>query len=249
MFDLKTLWEILATVGLSGLVVIILAYAVQIIVRVWANRTNAQTRQLNVSTQQEEIVNTFAVEGNAERRQWEERHHKLQEEHHTLKEEFTVFRIEQAKKEGGLEAFEKMLATEREERAKQDTRYTKLEIRVEELEKNNLTKDERIKELEITNEILNKTNAEKDVIISDLTTKVEQEVAAKNRLSLLVEELNAIDSTPIPPVDSPHPPVQVWNEDSEKTLIVPPKVETTQAIPDIPITPSAATEAAEETKP
>lgn len=239
MLDLKTIWEILATVGLSGLVVIIIAYAIQIILRVWANRANAQTRQFNASTQQEEIVNSFAVKFNDDIRQMREQHNletrELRNRFDELQEKFHATDKELAREQGRREQMQETMELDRQERNQLKDEVQRQNTRIIELEKYQQQSVLRIKELESEIEALNKKLASANVEV-DLLQAQKQELEAQ-----LGRERNRADSLSklIERLQQP----SISND--------------TQALPELSVddtvtpipTPSAAIVAAEEIKP
>ncbi len=240
-------FQAIQLLGIGGFVTVIFALAAWLLAKAWAawisanaSRIHADASRLNADTKKDEAVTGFAVRFDDERRLWEERHHNLQKE-------FTDFRIEQARKEGGLDVLKEMLGQERD-------KLQKLEVRVQELEKRIKSDETRIYELETErDDLLKRVDELKATILlgdeaqRDLKTQLEQQINRADSLNNLVTQLQEIDNSSANKTQDA--PEKVWDEESEQTLIVPPKLEATQAIPDITATTtSAATEAAEETK-
>jgi len=194
--------ELIKIFGILGFVIVMAILIIWVI-------TNAAARRMNAGTKQDETVTAFAINFNAERT-------RLQERYDKLSDELTQFRVEQAKKEGGLEVLEKMLTQERAERRGEregfDEKFRKLDGRVQELEKNNQQGLDKIKELEAERDSLNSAIAEKDAQIGILKaenleqkTKVEHLTNKANTLSELVERLQVVATPQVANTTQPIP--------------------------------------------
>ncbi len=194
--------QFIQTFGVAAFVVVVMALAIYMIV-------SAVTRSINSGTKKEDTVTSFAVSFNEERRQWQERHEtdrrQSEERYDKLQAEFNDFRIAQARKEGGIEVIEKLLTQERDawrlERTGLDEKYGKLDVRVQELEKNNKQSLARIQELEIERDDKNKIIAERDARIGVLEARVHetetnltQETNRANTLSELITRMQSVPS-------------------------------------------------------
>ena len=192
----------------------------------------ALSLQMSAGANKDNTMTGFAVRFDEERRMWQERYdaerRQWEERHEKLKAEFTDFRVEQAKKEGGVEVLQQLLSQEREERHKEraglDEKYGKLEGRVQELEKNNQQSLDRIRELESERDAKNVIIGQKDATIKlleaengELKNQVEVEANRANagwsQLKRLEEAIAASASAPIVPaptnvnITQPIPPV------------------------------------------
>lgn len=211
MFDMQFIREILLTVGLSGLVVIIVMRAGLLLVGAWANRANAHTGQVVASTQKDEIVNTFVVKFNDDIKE-------LRDKHETLQEKFHETDKELAREQGRREQMQLSLDTERSERNKLNDEIQKQNIRIIELEKYQQQSKQRISELETEIEQLNKklaeANTEKSLLQAqkrelEKLLELEQQRASSlsARITQYQEEAMAVASPDIPDVDDTFVPL------------------------------------------
>lgn len=215
MFDMGLLREILATVGLGGFAVFIILKITQLIAQVWANRENAQTQKVIVSTEKEEIVNTFAVKFNDDIKE-------LRVKYETVLEKFHETDKELAREQGRREQMQESMEAERRERNQLKDEIQSQNIRILELEKHQQQSKARISELEAEISLLNKKLAESNNEVSllqaqkrELEKLLELEIQRANSLNAVItkyrEEAAAAAPIGTPDVDDTYYP--------EKTVV------------------------------
>lgn len=164
MFDLQFIWKLFATVGIGSGAVILAAYAFQVVLRVWANRAHAHTRQMNTSTQQEEIINSLILKFDMDIRAMREQHggeiREVRDKYDSVLDKFHETDKELAREQGRRETMQEQMDTDRRERNELKDEIQKQSQRILELEKHQQQSKARISELEAQIELLNKQLAE-----------------------------------------------------------------------------------------
>lgn len=201
----RPILELIAIVGLGGVIALIFAMAFYVVVRAAAFRANAQTRQINASTQQEEIVNSMVVRFDNDIRLMREQHateiRDVREKHDALQNQFHATDKELAREQGRRDQMEKQINQQNEQLQKQGGKIT-------ELEKHYQASQLRVSELEAQIELLEKqlaaANADNDVLKTEKRELEAQLEIEKNRALGLSERLTQrekeiLDATQIIP--------------------------------------------------
>jgi uncharacterized protein (DUF3084 family) len=182
-------------------------------------------RRESTNSKQDSTITDFSVSFNAERKQ-------LQESNNHLQAEVFNIKLEQAKEAGRREELKEAMQRERDEwkteRLANDEKFRLMAIDISELKKHREQSTLRISELEHQIAELEKklatANVEIDLLTAqkvELEKQLERERNRADTLNGLVTQLQKVDPVTLLSDNTQAIP-ELWNEDSEQTLIVPP---------------------------